>query len=149
MSPCGNLPRSLLSGLIGNKAVFWRDYDRLIPSEIRLSQPFFDSTVRQPVPIIINCLHALRRSTLCLDPYLWLTYRAFSLTAPPALTRAHVYTSMAPSLKRPAITSPCGTIAKKCLRELKKIKLAWPVLNYSTERAAQSSSHAAAGPGRA
>ena len=48
--PCGNLTRPLLSGVIGDKAVFWRDHDRLIPSEIRLSRPFFDSTVRQPVP---------------------------------------------------------------------------------------------------
>ena len=131
--PCGNLPRLLLSGVIGDKAVFWRDYDCLIPSEIRLSQPFFDSTVRQPVPIIINCLHALRRSTRGLDRYFRLTCRAFSLTAPLALTWAHVYTSMAPSLKRPAITSPSGTIAKKCLGELKKIKLAWPAPNDYTE----------------
>jgi len=40
---------------------------------------------------------------------------------------------MAPSLKRPATTSPSGTIAKKYLRELKIIKLARPELNDATE----------------
>ncbi|MDE2755663.1 MAG: replication protein RepA [Acidobacteriota bacterium] len=119
--------------LAGDKAVFWRDYDRLIPSEVRLSRPFFDSTVRRSVPVGLNCLHALRRSTLGLDLYLWLTCRTFSLTDALALTRAQVYASMALSLRRLATTSPSGTIAEKCLGELKKIKLNWPEVNDATE----------------
>ena len=124
---------ALVAGVIGDKAVFWRDYDLLIPSEIRQSRPFFDSTLRQPVPMGLNRLHALHRSTPGLDLCLWFTCHTFSLTYPLALTRAQVYTSMAPSLKRPATTSPSGTIAKKCLGGLKKIKLAWPAPNNYTE----------------
>ena len=98
-----------LAGVIADRAVFWWDCDRpdmdsLFPSEIRLSQPFCDSIVRQPVPIDLNCLHALRRSTLGLDPYLWLTCRTVSLNQPLAWTWQQVSPSTAPSLKRPATT---------------------------------------------
>jgi len=129
----GNHNSVRLAGVVGDKAVFWRDFDRLIPSEIRLPQPFFDSIVRQPVPVGLNCLHASRRSTLGLDLYLWLTCRTFSLTDPLALSRAQAYTSMVPPLRRPATISPSGTIAIKCLGELKKIKLDWPELIDATE----------------
>ena len=70
-----------LAGVIAEKAVFWWDYkqpgmDSLFSSEIRLSQPFFDSIVRQPVPIDLNLPQApCAESTLGLDLYLWLTYR--------------------------------------------------------------------------
>ena len=96
----GNHKSVRLAGVIGDKPVFWRDYDRLIPSEIRLSHPFSNSTVRQPVPVGLNCLHALRRSTLGLDLCLCFTYHTFSLADPLALIRTQVYASMAPSLRR-------------------------------------------------
>ena len=121
------------AGVIGDKAVFSGDYDRLIPSEIRLSQPIFDSTVRQPVPVGLTCLHALRQSTLEFDLCLWFTCRTISATDPLALSRAQAYTSMASSLRRPARISPSGTFVKKCLGELRKIMLDWAELNYSTE----------------
>ena len=83
------------------EAVFCRDYDRpdmdsRFPDESRLSQPFFDSIVRQPVPIDLNRLHALCRSSLSHDLYLWLAYRTFSLTDPLALSWAQVYARRGP-----------------------------------------------------
>ena len=128
-----------LAGVIADKAVFWWDYDRpdmdtLFPSEIRLSQPFFDSIVRQPIPINLNCLHALRRSTLGLDLYLWLTYRTFSLTQPLALAWKQLYIQHGPFPEKAGDNVTVQAFRKKCLRELKKIKLAWPQLHYTTER---------------
>ena len=84
------------AGVIADKAVLYWDYDRpdmdgLVPSEIRLHQTFVDSIVRQPTPICLNCLHALRRSTPGLDLYLWLTCRTLSLTKPLRLTWRQVY----------------------------------------------------------
>ena len=83
------------------EAVFCRDYGRphmasRFPGESRLSQPFFDSIVRQPVPIGLNCLHALRRSSPGLDPYLWLADRTFPVTDPLALNWAQVYARHGP-----------------------------------------------------
>ena len=69
------------------EAVFCRDYDRpdmdsRLPGESRLPQPLVDSIVRQPVPIGLNRLHALRRSSPGHDLYLWLAYRTSSLALP-------------------------------------------------------------------
>ena len=75
-----------LAGVITDKAVFWWDYyrldlDSLVPRVIRLSQPFFKSIARQPIPIDLNCLQAVLQSTPSLDLCHWLTCRAFSLTS--------------------------------------------------------------------
>ena len=108
--------------------------DSLFPSEIRLSQPFLDSIVRQPIPIDLNCLHALRRSTLGLDLYLWLTYRTFPLTQLLALTWKQVYVQHGSYPERVGDTRTVANSRKKCLRELKKIQFPWPELHYTTER---------------
>ena len=82
----------------------------------------------------MNTLTALKRSTLGLDLYLWLVYRTFSLRAPQRLTWKQVYRQFG---AHPAQASDNQTVQHfriKVLRELKKIKLAWPDLNYSTGR---------------
>ena len=88
-----------------------------------------------PVPIDINTLTALKRSTLGLDLYLWLVYRTFA--APRSASGSpggRLYrqfgarTRTTPSDKKTVQELP----AIKVLRELKKIKLAWPGLNYTT-----------------
>ena len=40
---------------------------------------FFHEITRHPVPLDMNTLTALKRSSLVLDLYLWLTYRTFTL----------------------------------------------------------------------
>ena len=65
-------------------------------SKIRLSYPFFQEIIRNPVPIDMNTLTALKRSTLGLDLYLWHTYRMFSLRAPLRLTWRQVYRGVTP-----------------------------------------------------
>ena len=69
---------------------------------------------------------------LGLDLYLWLTYRTFALRAPQRLTWRLPYSQFG---AHPAKSSDNNTVQAfryKVLRELKKIKLAWPDLNYST-----------------
>ena len=48
-------------------------------SEIVLGEAFFNDIVARPVPLDFNVLRAMKRSSLGLDAYLWLTYQA----APP------------------------------------------------------------------
>ena len=126
------------AGVIAGKAVFcWDDrpdVDSLLPSEIRLSHPFFDSIVRQPIPIDLNCLHVLRRSALGLHLYLWLSCRTFSLTHPFALTWKPVYARHRIFPEEAGDDLTVRNFCKKCLRELKKIKRAWPGLRYTAER---------------
>ena len=108
--------------------------DNLFPSEIRLSHPFFDSIVRQPIPIALNCLHALRRSTPGLNLHLCLTCRTFSLTQLLALTWQQVYAQHGPFPEKASDTLTVKDFRRMNLRELKKIQLAWPELHDTTER---------------
>lgn len=106
-----------LAGVIADKAVSWWDYDRpdmdsLVPSEILLSQPRFDSIVRQPISIDLNCLHTLRRSIPGLDLYPRLNYPTFSLAQPLASTWKKVTVRHGSFHKKPATTQPLRPSAK-------------------------------------
>ena len=118
---------------------FWWDPKRpdqpaLWESRVKLSEPFFNEIVSHPVPLEMNTLGALKRSSLGLDLYLWLTYRTFTLDAPLRLTWPQLYRQLG---ARPDAASNNNTVQAfryKVLRELKKIKTAWPELNYSTKK---------------
>ena len=108
------------------------DQSSLWDSKIELSEKFFKEIINHPVPIDMNTLTALKRCSLGLDLYLWLTYRTFSLRAPQQLTWRQLYRQFGTD---PAKSSDKETIKffrRQALRELKKIKLAWPELNYTT-----------------
>ena len=47
-----------------------------------------EEIIHHPVPLDMNILKALKRSSLGLDLYLWLTYRTFSLKSVPAFLGA-------------------------------------------------------------
>ena len=51
-------------------------------SKIELGEKFFSEIISRPVPLDINILKALKRSSLGLDLHLWLTYRTFTLKRP-------------------------------------------------------------------
>ena len=104
----------------------------LFNSKIRLGEDFFNEIINHPVPLDMNTLTALKRSTLGLDLYLWLTYRTFAVRAPQRLTWKQLYQQFG---AHPAQASDKFTVHAfryKVLRELKKIKLAWSGLNYTT-----------------
>ena len=122
---------------VADKQEFWwsnhkPDELSLWESKIELGEKFFNEIIRHPVPLDMNTLTALKRSTLGLDLYLWLVYRTFALRAPQRLTWKLLYQQFG---AHPAQASDKFTVHAfryKVLRELKKIKLAWPALNYST-----------------
>ena len=55
------------------------DEQVLWESKIYLGEEFFNEIVGHPVPLDMNALKALKRSSLGLDLYMWLTYRTFAL----------------------------------------------------------------------
>ena len=67
-----------------------------------------------------------------LDLYLWLVYRTFTLRAPQRLSWLQVYRQFGPNPNNAATHDAVQNFRRRVLRELKKIKLAWPELNYST-----------------
>ena len=126
-----------VSSLIADRGEFWwnerkPDERALWDSKIRLGEDFFNEIIRHPVPIDINTLTALKRCSLGLDLYLWLTYRTFALRAPQRLTWRQVYRQFGLYPDKASDKFTVRDFREKVLRELKKIKLAWPGLNYAT-----------------
>ena len=133
---CSNTPAGPSSSVADRTEFWWNERNPdervLWDSKIRLGEDFFNEIINRPVPIDMNTLTALKRCALGLDLYLWLVYRTFALTRPLRLTWRQVYQQFG---LHPAKASDKRTVLnfrRKILRELKKIKLAWPDLNYTT-----------------
>ena len=127
-----------VSSLIARRTEFWwnerkPDEPVLWNSKIELGEDFFNEIIRHPVPIDMNTLKALKRCALGLDLYLWLTYRTFALTRPLRLSWKHLYRQFGADPAKANNKFTVRSFREKVLRELKKIKLAWPGLNYSME----------------
>ena len=100
-------------------------------SKIELGEKFFHEIVRHPVPLDLNILKALKRSSLGLDLYLWLTYRTFTLKRPLRLSWIRLYRQFGVKPVESVDKRTADDFRKDCLRELKKIQIAWPELNYA------------------
>ena len=128
-----------VSSFVADKHEFWWNERKpnessLWESKIYLGEQFFNEIIRHPVPIDMNTLTALKRSPLGLDLYLWLVYRTFSLRAPLRLTWRLLYSQFGAHPAKASDNNTVQAFRYKVLRELKKIKLAWPDLNYATAK---------------
>ena len=126
-----------VSSSVADRSEFWwnerkPDEPSLWESKIRLGEDFFNEIINHPVPLDLNTLMALTRCALGLDLYLWLTYRTFALRGPLRLTWRQVYRQFGAHPDKASDKRTVLNFRRKVLRELKKIKLAWPELNYST-----------------
>ena len=129
--------KATVSSLIADSTAFWWNEHKpnessLWESKIELSEKFFNEIVSHPVPFNMNTLNALKRSPLGLDLYLWLVYRTFALRAPKRLTWRHLYCQFGAHPAKATDRVTVRNFQRKAMRELKKIKLAWPELNYTT-----------------
>lgn len=129
------------SSLVADRVRLWWDPKQpdepvLWESKIYLGEAFFNEIIRHPVPLDMNILKALKRSPLGLDLYLWLTYRTFSLKGPLRLSWRQLYVQFGADPAKAKDKDTVQNFRKKMLRELKKIKGAWPDLNYTTARGA-------------
>ena len=126
-----------VNSVMARRTEFWwnerkPDEPSLWESKIELGEDLFYEIISHPVPIDTNTLTAMKRSPLGLGLYLWLVYRTFPLRAPLRLTWKQLYQQFG---AHPAKSSDKVTVQafrRKVLRELIKIKMAWPELNYST-----------------
>ena len=126
-----------VSSSVADRSEFWwnerkPDERVLWESKIYLGEAFFNEIINHPVPLDMNILKALTRCSLGLDLYLWLTYRTFALRAPLRLSWPHLYRQFGPNPNNAATHDAVQNFRRRILRELKKIKLAWPELNYTT-----------------
>ena len=126
---------------VASRTEFWWDPKRpdepvLWDSTIRLGEDFFNEILQHPVPLDMNILKAIKRSSLGLDLYMWLTYRTFALKKPVQLRWRNLYHQFGVNPSKATDKDTVNAFRKKCLRELKKIDQAWPDLNYGTVRGA-------------
>ena len=131
---CGE---TAVNSVVARRTEFWwneRKPDELSlwESKIELGEDLFNEIISHPVPLNMNTLTALKRSPLGLDLYLWAVYRTFPLRAPLRLTWRQLYQQFGSDPDRARDKRTVLNFRMDCLRELKKIKLAWKDLNYST-----------------
>ena len=130
-----------VSSLVADRISLWWDPKRpdepvLWDSKIELGEKFFQEIIRHPVPLDMNILKAIKRSSLGLDLYMWLTYRTFALKEPVQLRWRNLYRQFGVNPAKAIDRVTVDNFRRKVLRELFKIKEAWPDLNYKTVRGA-------------
>ena len=128
-----------VSSYVADKHEFWwnerkPDERSLWKSRIELGEKFFQEIIAHPVPLDMNTLKALKRSSLGLDLYLWLNYRTFTLKLPLRLSWTSLYRQCGADPAKEDNKRIVDAFRTDCLRELKKIKTSWPGLNYSTAK---------------
>ena len=129
--------KSFISSRIADSGEFWWNERKpeertLWQSKIVLSHEFFNEIISHPVPLDMNILKGLSRSPLGLDLYVWLNYRTFQLRRPFRLTWSQIYRQFGINPAKAGDNSTVQHFRQDCLRELKKIKSAWPGLDYTT-----------------
>ena len=130
-----------ISSPVTDRTEFWwnkrqPDAPMLWNSKIELGEKFFNEIIRHSMPLNMNVLRALSRSSLGLDLYLWLLYRTFTLKHPLKLSWVQLYLQFGADPARGGDKRTVDAFRTDCLRELKKIKLAWPNLDYAIPRGA-------------
>ena len=126
-----------IGSLVADRTDFWWDPRRpdepvLWDSTIELGEKFFDEIIASPVPLDMNVLKAMKRSPLGLDLYLWLTYRLFGLAEPFTLTWRQLYRQF--GVNQRADKATLSNFRADVLRELGKLKDAWPGFDYGTPK---------------
>ena len=135
-----------IASRIADSGEFWwdakhPDQSSLWESKIELGERFFQEIIEHPVPLDLNTLKALKRSPLGLDLYFWLTYRTFALKRPLRLSWKQLYGQFGADPAKAGNRRTVDDFRKDCLRELQKIKRAWPDLHYQTVKGALLLSH--------
>ena len=130
-----------MTSAIADRGEFWWDIKHpgqasLWESTIELGEKFFHEVITNPVPLDLHILKKLKRSPLGLDLYLWLTYRTFALKRPLRLTWPQLYGQFGADPAKAGDARAVDYFRSDCLRELTKIKVAWPDLHYQTVKGA-------------
>ena len=130
--------KASINSHVADRTEFWWSETRpdersLWESTIELGEKFFEEVIHNPVPLDLHILKSLKRSSLGLDLYLWLTYRTFALKAQLRLSWKALYRQFGANPAKAGDARTIDYFRTDCLRELTKIKTAWPGLQYRTD----------------
>lgn len=135
--------KSTVSSTVADRTDLWWDYksptqDTLWQSSVRLGESLFDEIIKNRVPLDMRILKAMRRSSLGLDLYLWLSYKTYTLYAqgkkPERLNWHALYRQFGSDPAQWNDKRIVDAFRTDVLRELKKLKLCWPTLDYATPK---------------
>lgn len=117
---------------IADDADFWWERGSVEPvtskTVVRLSDDFYRLITERPVPLDMRALQVLKTSPLGLDLYAWLTHRVSYMRRETVIS----WKSLEAQLGTDYAETKAFT--RKVKRELRKIKLVWPELEYQTPR---------------
>ncbi len=110
--------------------LWWDETDEPVDvgSTIHLSDDFYRLVTERPVPLDMRALQVLKTSPLGLDLYAWLTHRVSYLERETVIS----WKSLAAQFGTDYAETK--EFARKAKRELKRVKLVWPQLDYRTPR---------------
>lgn len=120
---------------------FWWDYkkpeqDTLWQSRVVLGEAFFNEIIAHPIPLDMRILKRMKRSSLGLDLYMWLTYKTYALAragkGPQRISWHRLYQQFGSNHAHADEKRAVQDFRKDALRELRKLKLCWPALKFGT-----------------
>ncbi|MDH5723440.1 MAG: replication protein RepA [Alphaproteobacteria bacterium] len=130
-------------GRLAPKSYLWWDYRNpeqtdLFQSWVLLGEELFQEITARPIPIDTRILKEMKRSSLGLDLYMWLSYKTFSLYStgkpPERLTWQRLYRQFGPHPENAQNKDIVNDFRKEALREIAKLKACWPSLNLATPK---------------
>lgn len=107
------------------------DQAALWQSNVVLGERFYQQIIKKPFPVDMRILKAIKRSPLGIDLYTMLTYRVYYMKKPTVLSWRQLHEQFGADYKGKYAIKDFRLAA---IRELEKIKAAWPELNYETPR---------------
>ena len=133
-----------ISSTVADETDLWWDYktptqDTLWQSRVMLGERLFQEIIAHPVPLDMRILKAMRRSSLGLDLYMWLSYKTFTLltaTGPKTqrLSWHQLYAQFGKDPDKAHDKDIVNDFRKDALRELRKLRLCWPSLDFKTPK---------------
>lgn len=128
-------------GRVARTTALWWDYHHpnqqsLWKSWLELGEELFNEIIEHPIPIDMRILKAMRRSSLGLDVYMWISYKSYLLYSqkkkPERLPWELLYIQFG---AEPSLVNDKDSVQnfrKDMIRELRKLKLCWPALDFAT-----------------
>ena len=96
--------------ILVERAQAWRT--GAVGQQDRTGREVFPRDHRYPVPLNMNILKALKRSSLGIDLYLWMTYRTFTLKRPLRLSWARLYGQFGSDPSKASVPRPVDDFRK-------------------------------------
>ena len=97
-------------------------------STVTMGEKFFREVTQHPVPLDMRVLKEIRQSALALDLYMWLTHRLTWIHHPLHLSWEQLHAQFGANYAQPK------HFATEAKRELRKLRVVWPELQYALPR---------------